>query len=118
MWVLREGRRLTSRFQNRHPQVAIRVDLIAFSNREWNRDMDKAAVPSTDDHFRAAAHGCVNGVMRQSQAVNAVEWIRGHASDEIAGINVFEIQFDPLIGEVGVDSIFQEQTNVTELCIS
>ena len=69
MWVLREGRRLTCRFQNRHPQVAIRVDLIAFSNRKWNRDMDKAAVPSTDDHFRAAAHGCVNGVMRQSQAV-------------------------------------------------
>ena len=63
---LLKPRRLAGGFKDGHPEVAIGVHLIAFSNGQRNRDVYEAAVPAEDDHFGAATHRGVNGVVRQT----------------------------------------------------
>ncbi len=74
-------------------------------------------MPSSDDHLGSAAHGRVNGIVSQSQAVNAVKRIRRNTSNQIAGVNVLQIQLNTLTCEVEIDSVLQKQPYVTQLCI-
>ena len=85
--------RLPGRLEDRHPQVAVRVDLVAAAGRDRNRDVHEPPVPAADDHRRPARHRGVHRRLCQPQAVHGVPAVGGHAADRVPGIHVPEAEF-------------------------
>lgn len=80
--------------------------------------MDETAVPATDEHFSPATHRGMHGVMSQPETVDAVERVRRDTANQVAGVDILEIQFNSLSLKVGIDPVFQKQTDVTKSCIA
>ena len=54
--------------------------------------MDEALVPAGDDHASLACHGGVDGVAAEIITKDAILGRGWHAADDVAGVDVFEIE--------------------------
>ena len=70
--------------------------------------MDEALVPAGDHHAGLARHPGVDGVATQIQAENPVLGRGRHTADDIARVDVFEVELDVLLLEVTVDPVLEE----------
>ena len=113
-----ENRRLASRFKDGHPEVAIWVDLISLTDCHRHGNVDKSGVPTTDDHFRPSCHRCMYGVMRQSNAVDAVVGVGRDTANGITGVDVLEIQFHPRRAKIVRDLLFEKHSDVGQFDIA
>src|SRR5262249_10910668 len=66
-----EERGLPCGLDDRGPEIAGRVDLLAEARGEGHRDMDEAAVPPSDEHLGVAGHRGMHGVARHVPAIDA-----------------------------------------------
>ena len=99
---------LAGEFHHRAPKIAVRIDLPATPGNEAHRQMDEALVPAGDHHAGLARHPGVDGVATQIQAENPVLGRGRHTADDIARVDVFEVELDVLLLEVTVDPVLEE----------
>lgn len=74
--------------------------------------MGELMVPEPDDHVGSPSHSGVHRAVPQKQAKCGVVRIGGDAADGIAGVDIFEANFDSGLLAMIRDGIAQEHANV------
>ena len=69
-----------------------------------NGQMDEVAVPAGDEHGSFSGHGSMDCSLRKSHAVAAILRRCRDAADDVAGVDVFEVQFQLVRLEMLLDA--------------
>ena len=104
--------------EDRRPKLALEIDLSPALTGHRDRHMDIRMVPGADHHVGPARHA---GVDRPTGQVVAKELIgdRGrHAADDVAGIDVLEVDRPAASGEVVEDLLAEPLADVVEADIA
>ena len=104
--------------QHRVPQFAVRIEPPPASRDEVQRQMHVRAMPAADQHIRLAGHRGVDRVLREAQAVHVILCGRGHAADQIARVDVFEVERNPPPLEERCDPVLQVQSDDAQLAVA
>jgi len=75
----------------------------------------EGVVDKPDEHAGLARHAGMDGVLAEDTAQDAVARIGGHASYDVARVDVLEVHLDTDSFEVPLDLFSQEKPDVPEL---
>ena len=75
-------------------------------------------MPAAHHHLRAARHCGMHGVLRKPEAIDTIVGIGPHAADQIARVDVLEIQLHARRREVLRDPGSQQQADVVEFPVA
>jgi hypothetical protein len=70
-------------------------------------------VPAADQHVSPAAHPGMNGRLGQARAINVVLWGSGNTTDQIAGIDVLQVDLHPPSFEKLINLFLKEETDIS-----
>ena len=76
--------------------------------------MRKFVVPVADHHICFSAHPGMHRIMAQQQTKSGIMRIGRHASDRVAGIDVFQSHIHFFIFEIGLDPVFEEKADIAK----
>ena len=96
------------------PEVAFGVDEVSATDGEGDGDVDVLFVEHGDEEAGAAAHGGVGGVGAESRAVDGVVGVGCAAADDVARVDVFEVEDDAIAFCEFDEFVFEEDADVVE----
>lgn len=105
---------LTSLDDDIAPEVAFRFDEVSSSDGQFDRHVDVLFVEHGDEETGTAAHGSVCGVRAESGAIDGVVRISGGASDDVAWVDIFEVNFDVIAFCKFFETISEVDTDIVE----
>jgi len=74
--------------------------------------MDELIVPEADHHIGFSGHTGMDGMLAQKPAINAITGVGRLTADDVAGIDVFEIDFNVQRFEMRPDAISQKYADI------
>lgn len=114
VWVIEHEDGLTCLYDDIAPEVAFGIDEVSATDGEGDGDVDVLFVEHGDEEAGAAAHGGVGGVGTESRAVDGVVGIGGATADDVARIDVFEVESDAIAFGEFDEFVFEEDADVVE----
>ncbi len=113
-----ESRRLACGFEHGEPDIFARVDVSAGRGSNAHGKMNVCAVPAGDDDSGLACHSCVDRILCQSHAVNPVLRAGRDAANDVAWVDVFEVDLGLALAEILVDPLFEVDADVLQFLVS
>ncbi len=74
--------------------------------------MDENIVPEADQHIGLAGHGRMHGMAGELVAEQAVAGVGGRAADDVAGVDVADLDGNPFGGEISRNALAQENADI------
>ena len=114
VWVIEHEHGLACLYDDVAPEVAFGVDEVSATDGEGDGDVDVLFVEHGDEEAGAAAHGGVGGVGAESRAVDGVVGVGCAAADDVARVDVFEVEDDAIAFCEFDEFVFEEDADVVE----
>lgn len=96
------------------PEVAFRFDEISSSDGQFDGDVDVLFVEHGDEETGSSAHGGVSGMSAESGAIDGVIGVCGGASDDVAWVDIFEVNFDVIAFREFFEPISEVDADIVE----
>ena len=85
----------------------MRIEPPPAARDEVQRQVHVRAMPAAHEHVRLAGHRGVHRVLREPEAVHVVLRGRGHAADQVARVDVLQVERNLPLLEKRRDPVFQ-----------
>ena len=105
---------LSSRFDDRHPEVARHIDALAEAGRERHGHVNEPSMPTSNENLGVAGERRVHGISCHVPAIDAVVGRRRDAANVIARVDVFECCIDAPVAEMLHDPVLQDDADVAQ----